>query len=308
MPMKRFKVAEDSMRPALEPGQEFVASDSIVPGVDDIVSFEHPHRPGFWLVKRRSTPPAAISRDEMWVRSDNLEAEGIDSDTLGPIEIAGSFTMIERLNDPLFREAVALLSSEDPGLAAIVEQHGLPEFWHREAHFRTLVLLILEQQVSLESGDAMYRRLIDRCCEVSPRSLLEAGESMREIGVTRQKTGYIIGLAEAVINGSLDLEGLTELSPEIARAELTSVKGIGNWTADAYLLSAVGHIDIWPVGDRALRVGAGEVVGMNTVPTEDQLEMLAEPWRPLRAVSARLIWHNYLAVRGRKEPPDPTRT
>ena len=91
-----------------------------------------------------------------------------------------------------------------------------------------------------------------------------------------------------------------------ARHTLLGVKGIGPWTADVYLLSALRFPDVFPLGDRALQVGTGEVLDMITVPDRDELELLSLPWRPIRAAAARIIWHAYLATRGRVEPPDPT--
>jgi DNA-3-methyladenine glycosylase II len=183
---------------------------------------------------------------------------------------------------------------------------GVPEFWHRSPGFSTLVLLILEQQVSLESGAAMFRRLLGELGPVTAPSLLNTGEAgLRALGVTRQKTGYLLGLSTEVIEGDLDLEGLADMSVQDARDRLLRLHGIGRWTADAYLLSALRHPDVFPVGDRALQVGAAETLGLKTPPDEGALEILAEPWRPIRAVAARLIWHDYLTRRGRTEPELP---
>lgn len=153
----------------------------------------------------------------------------------------------------------------------------------------------------------MYARLARLTGVVSPTNVISAGEHrLRSIGVTRQKTGYLLELSTQLLNGSLDLDALEGRSVEAARAALTSIKGIGAWTADAYLLSASRRPDMWPVGDRALQVGTGEALSMKSPPTPDELETLGEPWRPVRAVAARLIWHAYLSKRGRIEPPDPT--
>lgn len=307
MTMKRFKIAEHSMRPTLEPGDEIVATRSRKPSVGNIVVFPHPERHDFWMVKRVAEPPAELGSDHVWVLSDNSEVTKADSTTLGPIAVTHLLTMVERLDETTFKEGCDLLALEDEVLAGAIERHGIPEFWHRPQGFPVLVLLILEQQVSLESGAAMYHRLAGSAGGLTPERILALGaERMRSIGVTRQKTGYLIGLADLVVEGNLDIEGLGEVSVAEARASLIKVKGIGLWTADAYLLSALRHIDMWPVGDRALQVGAGELLGMDSPPTEDQLEMIGEPWRPLRAVAARVIWHTYLTERGRVEPPDPT--
>lgn len=153
----------------------------------------------------------------------------------------------------------------------------------------------------------MYRRLISLLGVVTPETLAAAGaDSLRSVGVTRQKTSYLLDLSMRVVEGGLDLDTLEEKPVEIARSELISIRGVGPWTADAYLLSAGRRPDMWPVGDRALQVGTGEAIGMSSVPDEAELEIIGEPWRPVRAAAARLIWHGYLSARGRVEPPDPT--
>ena len=129
---------------------------------------------------------------------------------------------------------------------------------------------------------------------------------MRAIGVTRQKADYLVNLATQIATGELDIEGLDRLTVADVRARLVALKGIGPWTADAYLLSALRHIDIFPMGDRTLQVGAADVLGMKDPPSEQELELLGEPWRPVRAAAARIIWHSYLTSRGRVGPPDPT--
>ena len=300
MGIRRFTVAGHSMVPTLQPGKELVASDTLTPHPGDVVVFEHPRKTGRWLVKR-------LRDTRGHVYGDNSADSGEDSATFGPIDITRAYTMVERLDAKRFVEATEMLGAEDPALNAVIEHFGVPEFWQRRPGFETLVLLILEQQVSLESGAAMYRRLLDLAGAVTPQSLDAAGnDALRSIGVTRQKAEYLLGLAKAVINGELDFDEIEASTVETSRSRLTALKGIGSWTADAYLLSAGRRPDMWPVGDRALQVGAAEVLGMNTVPDQDQLEILGEPWRPVRAVAARLIWHAYLTTRGRVEPPDPT--
>jgi DNA-3-methyladenine glycosylase II len=113
-------------------------------------------------------------------------------------------------------------------------------------------------------------------------------------------------LASSIVSGDLDLDGLEGASPEGARSSLLEVRGIGPWTADVYLLSAPRLPDVFPLGDRALQVGMTEVLGMTRVLFPDDMEYLSRPWRPVRAVAARIIWHAYLSNRGRVEPPDPT--
>lgn len=297
--MKRFQVVGHSMTPTLHPGQEVVATDLREPQRGDIVVFQSPRRDGSWLIKR-------LIDNSGTVLSDNPEVGKDDSRSFGPVPLAGMYVVIDRLDQETFIEACDLLATEDEALDTVVTAHGLPPFWHRDPGLPTLVWLILEQQVSLESGVAMLRRLTEAAGELTAPALLSLGTGgMRAIGVTRQKAGYLIELAERSLT-DLDLEALSAVEWRAARESLLSVRGIGPWTADAYLLSALRVPDMWPVGDRALQVGTGEVLGMSSIPDEDELEILGRPWRPVRAVAARLIWHAYLSRRGRVEPIDPT--
>ncbi len=300
MAMMRFRVSGHSMTPALQPGQEIVAVDTRRPVPGNLVVFEHPARRDFWMVKR-------LADESGWVTSDNEDHEHTDSRTLGHLEFDSLLTVVERLDSETFVLGAEMLAAEDEHLARLIDRWGLPQFWHREPGFQTLVLLILEQQVSLESGAAMYRRRAGLLGTVSPGNGLSAGDdSLRSIGLTRQKSGYLLGLASQVVEGTIDLDAMESIDVAQARATLVGIKGIGPWTADAYLLSASRRPDMWPVGDRALQVGTGAVLSVTGVPDEEELEIIAEPWRPVRAVAARLIWHAYLSERGRIEPPNPT--
>ena len=313
MAMQRFNVREESMTPTLVPGDEFVATPSRIAERGDVVALPHPRRENFWLVKRL----AAVAGDtvitdkglytlvdgEAWVLSDNLASGAVDSRTFGLVNRSSLLPMITTLDEESFALGVELLPREDRALAEIVERYGQPEFWRRQPVFETLVLLILEQQVSLESGASVYKRLGELVGPVTPENIVRFNAAdLNGIGFTRQKAGYVIGLARLVSEGSLDLGDLPSLDSSDASARLQEIKGIGRWTAEAYLLSAEGRPDIFPLTDRALQVGTGEVLSMKSAPDPDQLDILSRPWRPIRAVAARLIWHAYLSKRGRVEP------
>lgn len=195
--------------------------------------------------------------------------------------------------------AIDRLVAADSRLAAVVERHGRPAVFRRPASFATLVLLILEQQVSLSSAAAAYRKLAETV-PVEPTAVLELDDvTLRAIGFSRQKTRYVRALATAQASGGIDIDRLEYLSDEKVRASLLALPGIGPWTADVFLLSSLGRPDIWPTGDRALQVGAAEVLGLSSPPAAAELEALGEQWRPLRSTAAQLIWHEYLARRGR---------
>jgi DNA-3-methyladenine glycosylase II len=157
------------------------------------------------------------------------------------------------------------------------------------------VRIILEQQVSLASAYAMFQRLNKNINPITPSNILTAGESfLRSFGVTRQKAAYFINVAQAVENGDLDLEALGQESDEIVIERLTSVKGIGQWTAKIYLLMALCRPDVWPVGDVALATAYKNLKGRSERPSQPALSEIALAWRPHRATAARMLWHYYL--------------
>jgi DNA-3-methyladenine glycosylase II len=194
--------------------------------------------------------------------------------------------------------AVRELSARDPRLAASVERFGPPPLWARQPEFSTLVHLVLEQQVSLASARAAFDRLAQRLGAVTPLGFLGLNDQeLRAIGFSRQKAAYGRALADALTDG-FDLEGLARLSNDDVRSSLTTLHGVGRWTADVYLTMCLLRPDVWPHGDQALTTAAMEVTGLEIRPTFDELERIAEPWRPYRAVAARILWHHYLRVRG----------
>ena len=190
------------------------------------------------------------------------------------------------------------LAGRDQLLANIHATYGDPPLWQRATGFRTLVHIILEQQVSLSSAKSMLLRLETAIQPFTPERFLVLGEMrLRELGVTRQKSGYLLHLSESIVRGQLNLSGLARMSDDEVLVRLTGIKGIGLWSANIYLLMAMRRADIWPAGDLALAIAIKELKGLATKPTVDELEAIAEAWRPHRAVAARMLWQYYL---GRK--------
>ena len=143
--------------------------------------------------------------------------------------------------------AVETLAERDRDLARIVEAYGAPPLWARRPGFATLLRIILEQQVSLASADAAYRRLVAALGRVTPRRFLTLSDTrLRRVGFSRQKTAYGRGLAQAVVDGTLDLHRVATMDDTCVRVELLRLKGIGPWTADIYALMALRRPDIWP--------------------------------------------------------------
>jgi DNA-3-methyladenine glycosylase II len=207
--------------------------------------------------------------------------------------------MTPTVDDPV-RAACDELAACDSDLAALIAAIGYPPIETRATGFPTLLLLILEQQVSIASAQATYRRVEERLGAIEPTALLTLDpHELRSLGLSRQKARYGLALADAVVTGALDLDALTHLPDETARARLIAVPGIGPWTADVYLLMALARPDVWPSGDIALQAAAQRVKSLPRRPSGAELDVLAEPWRPYRSFAAHLLWHLYLTERRR---------
>lgn len=202
---------------------------------------------------------------------------------------------------PLTREGLALaltdLTRRDADLAAVVKRFGTPPLWSRKPGFPTLLLIILEQQVSLASARAAFLRLRQRTSDrVTPESVLSLDDAeMRAIGFSRQKTGYARHLSEAIIQQRFDPRALSTMADRDAHAALVQLKGVGQWTADIYLMMALRRSDIWPIHDLALATAAHHVKRLRRRPSPEKLDALGKLWRPWRSVAARVLWHFYLS-------------
>lgn len=204
----------------------------------------------------------------------------------------------DRLNEAALRAAADELARRDTRLGAVVARYGAPPLWVREPGFPTLLHIILEQQVSLASARAAFDRLRAAVEPLTPAGFLELDDvALKAIGFSRQKTRYGRELARAVLAGSLDLHAVHALEDDAVRGQLTAIPGIGRWTADIYLLMALGRPDVLPMGDLALETAAQHVLALAERPSCEELAAIAEAWRPHRAVAARILWHAYLSER-----------
>lgn len=202
------------------------------------------------------------------------------------------------LTTETFDQALDQLASIDKDLAAVISGYGPPPMWRRDPGFPTLIHIILEQQVSLASAKAAYDKLLATVTILTPVSFLELDDNtLRSIGFSRQKTRYCRILALSLSDGTLTLEDLEDMPVSQVRMKLEALTGIGRWTSDVYLLMALGRPDIWPVGDLALAVALKDIKRLNERPGSEEMKKLAEPWRPWRAVAARILWHQYLSCR-----------
>lgn len=199
-----------------------------------------------------------------------------------------------------YAQAIVALSARDPALGEVVAAWGAPPRWKRPQGFATLVLLILEQQVSLASAKATFARLEELSGAIESPAILALGEArLKEAGLSRQKARYVHGLAEAVATGRIDFRRIGRADDEAVRAALIPLKGIGDWTIDIYLLAALQRPDVWPARDLALQEAARDMRGLDARPDEKALKEIGAAWRPWRSVAARILWHHYLNTRRR---------
>lgn len=204
-------------------------------------------------------------------------------------------------NEASFAGICRKLAKKDADLATIIKQHGLPPMWTRPNTFQTLILTILEQQVSLAAAYAAFKKLKEKIGYVTPVKILQlTDDEMRACYFTRQKIGYARGLAKVVQSKKIVLKKLSVLPDEEVRNILIQLKGIGNWTIDVYLMHALQRTDLFPLGDIALVNSLKEVKQLPKEISKEDMLMIAEPWRPYRTVAAMILWHAYIKKRGIK--------
>ena len=192
---------------------------------------------------------------------------------------------------------LAALHRADPRFAALTATAGRPPLRRRADGFIGLAAIIVAQQLSTASAGAIWGRLAEAFDPFEPAVILRARATrLARLGLSAPKIRALKEIARGVLRGELVLATLAELPADAAHAALTAVHGIGPWTADIYLLSCLGHADAWPAGDLALQEAVRVAFALPARPTAKEMQALAEPWRPWRAVAARVLWTYYRAA------------
>jgi DNA-3-methyladenine glycosylase II len=204
-------------------------------------------------------------------------------------------------DEATLREAAERLLAKDPELIEhLIAIGGPPPLRRREAGFVGLAAIIVAQQVSTASAAAIFGRLQAFIMPLEAAEIAKATEEdLRACGLSNAKIRALRALAHAIVEGGLDLKGLADLDAEEAHKALVAIKGIGPWTADIFLLFCLGHPDAFPAGDVALQEAAKVALNLKLRPDAARLERIAERWRPLRGVAARMLWAYYRAVKAR---------
>lgn len=209
--------------------------------------------------------------------------------------------LIKTLSEQNIDAACKKLIKNDAELARVYKTYGTPPLWARPAGFATLVHIILEQQVSLASARACHDKLCERLGKLTPKTFLTLNDAeLKAVGFSRQKTAYARNLAETILKRKLSINALETMPDTEVRETLKQLKGVGDWTADIYLLMCLLRADVMPRGDLALHAAYQKLTGGEKRPHSDEFIEIAEKWKPYRAAAARLLWHFYLSEKKNK--------
>ena len=204
-------------------------------------------------------------------------------------------------DEDVLTEGLKALPRLDKRWRAVIKACERPPLRRREGGFAALCGIIVAQQVSVASATAIWARFEAQISPLTPQTLLAAtDEDLRLSGLSRPKQRTLRALAQALVEGTLELEKLPGVTPEEVHAALTAVSGIGPWTADIYLMACIGHADAFAAGDLALQEAARHAFRLETRPNAAELVELAEAWRPWRGIAARVLWSYYRAVKARE--------
>lgn len=212
-----------------------------------------------------------------------------------PKRLKDSARMNFQLTKSDIERKLAALAKTDNYIKAAIDHVGYPGERINEQSLAVFLRVIIGQQLSVKAAASISARVTALTGESpSPTSFDNIDdETLRGAGLSKQKIAYVRSLCDTVKAGTLDIQALPTLSDEEAIAAITAVKGLGVWSAHMYLMFSLGRADVWPVGDLAVRVGVGRMIGLEERPTEKETQAIGERWRPHRSVVALLAWHYY---------------
>ena len=199
---------------------------------------------------------------------------------------------------------LSALVAADPRLEPVAARAGRLPLRRRPGGFAGLASIVVSQQVSTASANAIWGRVAAAYDPFTPQALIRARATrLAGLGLSAPKIRALKEIAKAIADGRLDCDALPDLPADAAHAALCAIHGIGPWTADIYLLFCLGHPDAWPAGDLALQEAARLAFALPVRPSAKETIVLADPWRPWRGVAARLLWTYYRVVKQRDPVP-----
>lgn len=200
-----------------------------------------------------------------------------------------------------FTERCDKLAAAEPIFEQVLKAYGYPPMWSRPQGFASLIHIILEQQVSLASAKAAFDKLQAELGIITPQGVMNlTDEALKACYFSRQKIGYVRGLAHALLSGELSLESLQFLEDDDIRTALKKLTGIGDWTVDIYLLFTLQRSNIFPLGDLAMLNALKQLKQLPANTTKEDLVQIAVPWQPHRSLATMMLWHYYLESRKAK--------
>ena len=198
------------------------------------------------------------------------------------------------LTDSFIRASLDDLANRHKAIERAVCRVGYPVSRRWSHSFGSLARIVIGQQLSTTAAEAIWGRLCDVLAEMSPEALLDATpDRLHTAGLSKRKIEYLTGLAQAVLADELCLDKLPQMPDDVVLEKITAVRGFGHWSADMYLIFALGRPDIWPAGDLAVRLGFGEIMGWNSRPEERQVAAAGRTFTPYRSALALLCWRLY---------------
>ncbi len=199
------------------------------------------------------------------------------------------------MQQKLFSSGGALdqLAAIDDDIAAALSRFGPPPDRSLPASFETLARSIIGQQISRAAASAIWTRMRDQDYSSATIIVAKQPDDLMPFGLSRRKAEYLIGIADKIQSGRLDLAALAEMSGEDVQKRLVEIRGIGAWTADNFRLFALGDMDAWPANDIALQEGMKRLKSLDERPNGKMLEKLGEAWCPYRGAGALMLWHIY---------------
>jgi DNA-3-methyladenine glycosylase II len=205
---------------------------------------------------------------------------------------------MQQLTAETLEQAVALLCLREKRFKPIVKKHGLPSLRAAEADFRSLLIIVTEQFLSLSAAAAIWKRIEVELRPITPKRIAATPvENFRDLGLSTAKAKSFIGIAQAVLAKEFDPKHLTDMSDEDAFKALVALPGIGPWTAEIFLLANLLRPNVFPAGDLALQVAAQKLLGLAERPTVTEMKQISLAWSPHRATAARLLWSHYRDIK-----------
>jgi len=201
-------------------------------------------------------------------------------------------------------DALDKLSELDQDIAAARNRFGDPAAREMEQGYSALARIILGQQISRAVASTLWERMQNAGWTTADKLSGLSVSDLKSLGISGRKSEYLIGLAEAVVSGQLDIEALQEMPGEEVRKTLTALRGLGDWTANNYRLFALSDFDAWPGNDLALQEGMKRLKQLNQRPDLEDMERLAAGWAPYRGAGALMLWHVYARLVKNATPSD----